>query len=236
MSDSVRPHRRQPTRLCRPWDSPGKNTGVGCHFFLQCMKVKVKVKLLSRVRFLATSWTAAHQAPPSMGFSRQEYWSGVPSPSVANHRRNSDETQGKTSRPDRWFIKIRRPTLHTPSSCQQPHPFETLQKKECKTYCLDPYHTPLPNYITSPYLPLSGAHFLRPHCFFMASHSFFLLHNCLRIYVWHWCTESQDFGNKQSRDRGLFNLRVSHSALHTDVSCFPYQSIISINSLFSADL
>ena len=40
MSDSVRPHRRQPTRLLRPWDSPGKNTGVGCHFLLQCMKVK----------------------------------------------------------------------------------------------------------------------------------------------------------------------------------------------------
>ena len=40
MSDSVRPHRRQPTRLRCPWDSPGKNTGVGCHFLLQCMKVK----------------------------------------------------------------------------------------------------------------------------------------------------------------------------------------------------
>ena len=40
MSDSVRPHRWQPTRLRRPWDSPGKNTGVGCHFLLQCMKVK----------------------------------------------------------------------------------------------------------------------------------------------------------------------------------------------------
>ena len=40
VSDSVRPHRRQPTRLLRPWDSPGKNTGVGCHFLLQCMKVK----------------------------------------------------------------------------------------------------------------------------------------------------------------------------------------------------
>ena len=40
MSDSVWPHRRQPTRLCHPWDSPGKNTGVGCHFLLQCMKVK----------------------------------------------------------------------------------------------------------------------------------------------------------------------------------------------------
>ena len=40
MSDSVQPHRQQPTRLPRPWDSPGKNTGVGCHFLLQCMKVK----------------------------------------------------------------------------------------------------------------------------------------------------------------------------------------------------
>ena len=40
MSDSVRPHRRHPTRLPHPWDSPGKNTGVGYHFLLQCMKVK----------------------------------------------------------------------------------------------------------------------------------------------------------------------------------------------------
>ena len=40
VSDSVRPHRRSPTRLLCPWDSPGKNTGVGCHFLLQCMKVK----------------------------------------------------------------------------------------------------------------------------------------------------------------------------------------------------
>ena len=54
MSDSVQPYRRQPTRLLCPWDSPGKNTGVGCHFLL----------LL-----------------PSMGFSRQEYWSGLPFPS-----------------------------------------------------------------------------------------------------------------------------------------------------------
>ena len=40
VSDSVRPHRWQPTRLCHPWDSPGKNTGVGCYFLLQCMQVK----------------------------------------------------------------------------------------------------------------------------------------------------------------------------------------------------
>ena len=77
MPSSVRPHRRQPTRLCHPWDSPGKNTGVGCHFLLQCMKVK----LLSRVWLFATPWTAAYQAPPSMGFARQEYWSGLPLPS-----------------------------------------------------------------------------------------------------------------------------------------------------------
>ena len=54
MSDSVRPHRQQSTRLPRPWDSPGKNTGVGCHFLLQCLKVKMKVKSLSRVWLLAT--------------------------------------------------------------------------------------------------------------------------------------------------------------------------------------
>ena len=67
----------QPTRLPHPWDSPGKNTGVGCHFLLEC----VKVKSFSPVRRpLATPWTAAHQAPLPMGYSRQEYWSGVPLP------------------------------------------------------------------------------------------------------------------------------------------------------------
>ena len=45
------------------------------------MKVKAKVKLLSHVRFSATPWTEAYQAPPFMGFSRQEYWSGLPLPS-----------------------------------------------------------------------------------------------------------------------------------------------------------
>ena len=84
-ANSVRPHRWQPTRLPRPWVSPGKNTGVGCHFLLQ--SIKVKMKSLSRIWLLATSWTAAYQAPLSMGFSRQEYWSGVPLPSplLAQH-------------------------------------------------------------------------------------------------------------------------------------------------------
>ena len=179
MSDSLQPHGLWPSRLLSPWDSPGKNPWVGCHFLLQgsfktqglnlyllhllhwqedslslchlgnplkCVwnqkstnhknnpekeeqswwlaakslqscptlcdlidgsppgsavpgilqartpewvaisfsnawKWKVKVNLLSRVQLLATPWTAAYQAPPSMGFSKQEYWSGVPWPS-----------------------------------------------------------------------------------------------------------------------------------------------------------
>ena len=81
MSDSVRPHRRQPTRLPHPWDSPGKNTGVGCHFLLQCMKVKSDSEVAESCPTLVTPLTAAYQAPPSVGFSRQEYWSGVPLPS-----------------------------------------------------------------------------------------------------------------------------------------------------------
>ena len=78
---TLRPHRRQPTRLPRPWDSPGENTGMGCHFLLQ----SVKVKSISRVGLLATPWSAAYQAPLPMGFSRQEYWSGLPLPSPIFH-------------------------------------------------------------------------------------------------------------------------------------------------------
>ena len=80
MSNSVRPHRRQPTRIPRPWDSPGKNTGVNCHFLLQCVKVKSESEVTQSCPTLSTPWTAAYQAPPSMGFSRQKYWSGVPLP------------------------------------------------------------------------------------------------------------------------------------------------------------
>ena len=56
--------------------------------FSNTWKWKVKVKSLSRVWLLATSWTAAYQAPPSMGFSRQEYWSGVPLPSPTNNSKH----------------------------------------------------------------------------------------------------------------------------------------------------
>ena len=85
--------------LCDPIDvsppgspAPGilqARTRVGCHFPLQCMKVKS----LSCVRLLATPWTVAHQASPSMGFPRQERWSGVPLPSprqLYSHMQNKE--------------------------------------------------------------------------------------------------------------------------------------------------
>ena len=67
LTNSVRPHRRQPTRLPRPRDSPGKNTEWVAISSSNAWKWKVKVKSLSRVQLLAILWTAAHQAPPSMG-------------------------------------------------------------------------------------------------------------------------------------------------------------------------
>ena len=81
VSDSVRPHRRQPTRLPLPRILQARTLEWVAISFSNAWKWKVKVKSLSRVWLLATPWTAAYQAPPSMGFSRQEYWSGVPLPS-----------------------------------------------------------------------------------------------------------------------------------------------------------
>ena len=92
------------TKLPCPWDSPGKNTGVGCHFLLQCMKVKGKS--LSHVGLLATPWTAAHQAPPSLGFSRQGHWTGLPFPAPM-HESESEVAQSRL-------------TLSNPTDCSLP--------------------------------------------------------------------------------------------------------------------
>ena len=67
------------TRLPRPWDSPGKNTGVGCHLPLQCMKVKSESEVAQSCPTLSDPMDCSLPGSPSMGFSRQEYWSGVPS-------------------------------------------------------------------------------------------------------------------------------------------------------------
>ena len=105
----MRPHRRQPTRLPRPWDSPARTLEWVAISFSNAWKWKVKVKSLSRVWLFAIPWTAAYQAPPSMGFSRQEYWSGVPLPSPvfsANPRWNAPGSLGVSNRLSFVFVSI----------------------------------------------------------------------------------------------------------------------------------
>ena len=97
----MRPHRWQPTGLPHPGDSPGKNTGLGWHVVLSsAWKWKVKVKSLSHIWLLATPWTAAYQAPLSMGFTRQKYWSGLPLVlKVKNLPTNTGDTRDVA-----WFL------------------------------------------------------------------------------------------------------------------------------------
>ena len=78
LSNSVRPHRRQPTRLPRPWDPPGKNTGVGCHFLLQCMKLKSESEVTQSCPTLSDAMDCSPPGSSVHGISRQECWSGVP--------------------------------------------------------------------------------------------------------------------------------------------------------------
>ena len=75
---TVRPHRWQPTRLPHPWDSLGKNTGVGCCFLLQCMKVKSQSEVIQSCPTLSDPMDCSLPGSSVHGFSRHEYWSGVP--------------------------------------------------------------------------------------------------------------------------------------------------------------
>ena len=77
---TVQPYRRQPTRLPCPWDYPGKNTGVGCHFLLQGMKVKSESEVAQSSPTLSDPMDFSPPGSSIHGVSRQEYWSGVPLP------------------------------------------------------------------------------------------------------------------------------------------------------------
>ena len=81
---TLQPHRWQPTRPPVPGILQARTLEWDAISFSNAWKWKVKGKSLSRVRLFGTPWTAAYQAPPSMGFSRQEYWSGVPLPSLSS--------------------------------------------------------------------------------------------------------------------------------------------------------
>ena len=74
----------QPIMLHHPWDSPGKNTGGGCHFLLQCMKVKSENEVTQSYPTLRDTMDSSPPGSSVMGCPRQEYWSGVPLPSPPN--------------------------------------------------------------------------------------------------------------------------------------------------------
>ena len=100
MSDSVRPHRRQPARLPRPWDSPGKNTGVGCHFLLQCMKVKSESEVVQSCPTLSDPTDCSPPGTSVHGIfqARVLEWVPLPSPPVHTTMFTMNDQQGPTGR------------------------------------------------------------------------------------------------------------------------------------------
>ena len=124
--------------------SPGKNTGVGCHFLLQCMKVKSESEVAQSCLTLSDPWTGAYQAPPSMGFSRQEYWSGLPLPSPIFY------TQ--------YVVKVKIaqscPTLCDPVDCSLPgSSVQGILQARILSWQLFPSSGDLPNPGTEPRSP-----------------------------------------------------------------------------------
>ena len=93
MSDSVRLHRRQPTRLPRPWDSPGKNTGVSCHFLLQCMKVKSESEVTQLCPTLSDPMDCSLPGSSVHGIfqARVLEWGGLIN---TNHKQNMEWSDG----------------------------------------------------------------------------------------------------------------------------------------------
>ena len=79
VSDSVQPHRQQPTRLLCPWDSPDKNTGVGCHFLLQCMKVKSESEVAQSCPTLSDpmDWSLAGSSVHGIFQARVLEWGAI---------------------------------------------------------------------------------------------------------------------------------------------------------------
>ena len=84
----MQPHRRQPTRLPNPWDSPGKNTGVGCHFLLQCMKVKSESEVAQSCPTLSDPMDCS---PPGSSISYSAKLLQSPSLNSLSHTANSHQ-------------------------------------------------------------------------------------------------------------------------------------------------
>ena len=108
MSDSVRPHRGQPTRLLCPWDSPGKNTGVGCHFLLQCMKVKSEGEVTQSCPTLSDpmDWSLPGSSIHGIFQARVLEWGAIASPLINYTPIQTKKYKNADSRPKPprfWF-------------------------------------------------------------------------------------------------------------------------------------
>ena len=126
MSDSVWPHRRQPTRLRHPWDSSGKNNGVGCHFLLQCMKVKSEREVTQSCLTLSDPMGYSLPGSAIHGIFQVRVLEGVPLPSP-NRIIHIDN-----------YLKIN--GLNTPTKRLR---LTSLWKRACMQFNL-PYHSAWP--------------------------------------------------------------------------------------------
>ena len=104
MSDSVRTHRQQPTRLPSPWDSPSKNTGVGCHFLLQCMKVKSESEVTQSCPTLSDSMDCSLPGSSVHGIFQARVLGWVPLPSPIKSIRLSKQSNEREERTEKIHI------------------------------------------------------------------------------------------------------------------------------------
>ena len=98
MSDSVQPHRQQPTRLPHPWDSPGKDTGVGCHFLLQCVKVKSESEVAQSCPTLSDPMDCGPPGSPIHGIfqARVLEWGAIGCPLLKQTLKRLQNVHGAT--------------------------------------------------------------------------------------------------------------------------------------------
>ena len=142
MSDSVRPHRQQPTRLPRPWDSPGKNTGVGSHFLLQCMKVKTESEVIQLCPTLSDpmdpQFSSVAQSCPTLRPHESQHdrppcpapWTLDPSNSMPRKRSDCELLRQLPSHTASW----EEPPLVSQLSAQRDIPPRDLQKHGTTVY------------------------------------------------------------------------------------------------------
>ena len=132
VSDPVWSHRWQPTKLPRPWDSPGKNTGVGCHFLLQCMKVKSESEVVQSCPTLSDPMNCSLPGSSIHGIfqARVLEWGAIAfSVSFSCH-----DTNHCFSRAGPWLWEPKEAIADGPSGSQGEKPQNSLRSCPCFTY------------------------------------------------------------------------------------------------------